>query len=121
MLNVVHNVQYFRWFERGRFEITDKVVPIRWCIEHKIAIPVVRNHCEYLYPATYGDELVVTTKHRISSRWTGTFTFEHGVSNAKTKIEVCQGWSEVTLVDSNTNRIIKNLPGEIWSRYQALA
>ena len=120
-MNVVHNVQYFKWFERGRLAIMEEVVPVRWGIEHRIAAPVIRNHCEYLHAATYGDELVVTTKHRLVSRWTGKFTFEHTISNAKSKLEVCNGWSEITLVDFDSNRIFKELPDEVWSRYLALS
>jgi YbgC/YbaW family acyl-CoA thioester hydrolase len=120
MLNMVHNIQYFKWFERGRLAIMEGVIPVRWGVEHNVVTPVVRNTCEYLHTATYGDELVVTTKHRIASRWTGRFTFDHAISNNGTKREVCIGQSEITLVDFETNRILKALPGEIWSRYQAL-
>jgi YbgC/YbaW family acyl-CoA thioester hydrolase len=120
MLNMVHNVQYFKWFERGRLAIVEGAISVRWGVEHDLVMPVVKNTCEYLHAATYEDELVVTTKHRITPRWTGRFTFDHAISKAGNKREVCIGRSEITLVDFKTNRILKVLPNEIWSRYQAL-
>ncbi len=120
LMNVVHNAQYFKWFEKGRLSILEAIVPVRWGIAHRIATPVVKNHCEYLTPATYGDELVITTRHRVLPRWTGTFTFEHSISDTRTKREICNGWGEVTVIDHTTNRILKELPDDIWRRYQAL-
>jgi YbgC/YbaW family acyl-CoA thioester hydrolase len=121
LMNVVHNVQYFKWFEKGRLMIMEEVISVQWGVEHRIAAPVVRNHCEYLHTATYGDELVVSTKHRIVPEWTGKLVFEHAISNAKTKQEVCVGGGEITVVDLETHRILKQLPDQIWNRYQALA
>lgn len=121
LMNVVHNVQYFKWFERGRLTIMNEVVPVSWGIENQIAAPVVSNFCEYLHTATYGDELVVTTRHRTLSRWEGKFGFDHSISNVKTKQEICRGRTEITVVDFKTNRIFKELPDLLQHRYRALA
>ncbi len=120
MMQVVHNAQYFRWFEKGRLAILEDVFPVAWAIENRVATPVVTNHCEYTSPAAYGDSLVVTTRHRIAAQWDGRFAFEHSISNTKTKVEVCAGHSEVTVLDMRTRSLIKEIPADIWDRYQAL-
>jgi acyl-CoA thioester hydrolase len=120
MMRVVHNSQYLKWFEKGRLNLLDDVIPLSWAIENGIAVPVVMNHVEYFSPAVYGDTLVVTTKHRLADRWDGRFLFEHSISNTKTKVELCAGQTAVTVIDLNSNSLIKEIPQEIWARYQAL-
>ena len=117
MMQVVHNSHYFRWFEKGRMAILEEVFPMPWAIENKIATPVVMNHCDYLWPAAYGDTLVVTTRHRKVDQWDGRFLFEHSVSNRKTKVELCRGSTEVTIVDLGSRRLVKEIPADIWQRY----
>lgn len=120
MMQVVHNSHYFRWFEKGRMAILEEVFPLPWAIENKIATPVVMNHCEYQWPATYGDTLVVTTRHRKAAVWNGRFLFEHTISNQKTKVELCHGRTEVTIVDLDSRRLVKQIPSDIWQRYQSI-
>lgn len=120
MMRVVHNSEYLRWFEKGRLGVLEEIMPISWAVENKIAMPVVMNHCEYLSPATYGDELIVTTRHRKVDHWDGRFTFEHSISNPRTKVELCSGKSAVTVVDFETGRLLKRVPDEAWERYLAL-
>jgi acyl-CoA thioester hydrolase len=120
MMRVVHNVQYLYWFERGRLAVLEDVFPMTWAIENRIATPVVMNRIEYRSPAAYGDELVVTTRHRKLERYDGRLLFEHSVSNHKTKAEVCAGESAVTVMELDTHRLVKSIPDEIWDKYQAL-
>lgn len=120
MMQVVHNSHYFRWFEKGRLQLFGEVVPISWAVEKKIAALVIMNHAEYLHPATYDDALVVTTQHRVKDRWDGRFLFNHSVSNAKTKIELCFGETAVTIVDLDSGQLVKEIPEDIWNCYLAL-
>ncbi len=120
MMQVVHNSEYFRWFEKGRLQLLNDVFPMSWAIENKIVTPVVMNHAEYLSPAAYGDVLVVTTKHTLADHWDGRFLFDHSISNAKTKVELSCGQSAVTVLDLNSHVLIKEIPKEVWDRYQAL-
>ena len=120
MMRVVHNSQYLIWFEKGRLKLLEDVIPLAWAVENGIAVPVVMNHIEYFSPAMYGDALVVTTKHKIAESWDGRFLFEHSISNVKTKVELAAGRTEVTVIDLKTNSLIKEIPDDIWARYQAL-
>ena len=120
MMQVVHNAQYFKWFELGRLEILQRFMTVEWAAAHGVAMPVVMNHCEYLAPAKFGDELVITTRHEPVERWSGRFGFTHSISNAKTKVELCNGASDVTVMDLKSLRVLKELPGEAWERYLKL-
>jgi YbgC/YbaW family acyl-CoA thioester hydrolase len=120
MMQVVHNSHYFRWFELGRLAIMEDIFPMSWALENRIATPVVMNHCDYLWPAVYGDALIVTTRHRIAERWEGRFSFDHSISNRGTKNELCRGRSEITVVNLATARLVKDIPPDAWARYQAL-
>ncbi len=120
MMQVVHNSQYLKWFEKGRLAVLEDVFPMSWAIENKIATPVVMNHCEYVAPATYGDTLIVTTRHRVVDHWDGRFLFEHSISNTKTKVELCYGQSAVTILDLDSRTLVKEIPQDVWERYLAL-
>jgi len=120
MMQVVHNAHYLTWFELGRLAVLEDVFPMAWAVEHRIATPVVVSHCEYLQPAVYGDELVVTTRHRILDRWEGRFHFDHAISHARTKRELATGWSAVTILDMATQKLVKEIPPDVWARYLAL-
>ena len=120
MMQVVHNSEYFRWFEKGRFQVLEELFPLEWAVANRVATPVVTNHCEYLKPAVYGDTLVVTTRHRLLERWDGRFQFDHSISNTRNKAEICSGQSAVTVVDMNTGTLVKEIPADVWQRYQNL-
>jgi YbgC/YbaW family acyl-CoA thioester hydrolase len=120
MMHVVHNAHYLRWFELGRLAVLEGVFPMAWAVANRIATPVVVNHCEYLQPATYGDELVVTTRHKLLERWEGRFRFEHAVSSVRSKQELATGWSEATVLDMAQGRLVKEIPPDLWARYLAL-
>lgn len=120
MLRVVHNAVYFTWFEKGRLQLLEEVFPVSWAIENRVATPVVMNRAEYLSPAAYGDRLVVSTRHGILDLWNGRLLFEHSISNAKTKVELCLGETAVTVLDLATGHLLKEIPEPIWKSYQAL-
>ncbi len=120
MMQIVHNTQYFRWFETGRLRILNRFIPVHVAMDLGLAVPVVMNHCEYLAPARYGDDLIVTTTHVVLPQWNGRFCFEHSISNEKTKIELCRGRSDVTVMTVADGRVLKGLPESIWAQYLEL-
>ena len=117
MMGVVHNSQYFNWFENGRMELMEEVIPMFWAIEHRVAAPVVENHCHYLRPARMGDDLVITTRHRVTPTWEGKLTFDHTLSHARTKQELAAGQAAVTLIDLTDHRPLREIPADLWQRY----
>ena len=120
MMGVVHNAEYLRWFERGRLALLEPAFSVGWAMEHGLAIPVVQHRVEYPSSAAFGDRLVVTSRHELQSRWSGRLVFEHSISNAKTKLEVCCGTTEVTVIDLEHKRPLKEIPEAAWQRYLSL-
>jgi len=119
-MGVVHNAQYFLWFEEGRLQISFEVLPLGEAIRRGVAMPVVHNSCHYQQPVRYGDELVLYTTHRLQTEYEGRLEFEHSLVHAATKVEAASGVTVATLVDFNTNELIVRWPDDLWQRYQAL-
>ena len=120
MMGVAHNAAYFYWFERGRLMLLEKVLPIPEAVRLALAFPVVLQSCEYLKPASYGDRLVLTTSHELLPCYEGLFTFHHSLINEKTKADIAEAQTDVAALDMRSGRLLRELPNEIWTRYQAL-
>jgi acyl-CoA thioester hydrolase len=120
MMGVIHNVEYFRWFEEGRLQIMLEVLPISEALALGVAMPVVENHCVYRTPARFGDVLTLVTTHRVSQRYEGSLRFEHSLVNGRNKIEIASGYAVATLVDMSNMQLVREWPADIWERYQNL-
>jgi YbgC/YbaW family acyl-CoA thioester hydrolase len=102
MMKVVHNVQFFYWFEMGRTQLMEEFMTLDASMKLGVAMPVVENQCLYRRPVRYGDPLLLITEHRRLSAWAGRLTFSHSLVLA-------------------TGRLVKEWPDDLWQRYQALA
>jgi len=120
MMGVVHNTQYFYWFEEGRLQIAIEVLPIAEAVRLGVAMPVVQNTCHYQKPVRFGDELVLYTTHRLQTEYQGRLTFEHSLVNVANKIEVARGETVTTLLDMKNNQLVKDWPADLWRRYRTL-
>ncbi len=120
MMGVIHNIEYFRWFEEGRFEILLDVLPMSEAIELGVAMPVIENQCFYKSPARFGDVLTLYTTHQMCSVYEGRLRFEHLLVNVGNKKEIASGYAEITLMDMTSMRLVKEWPDNLWRRYLAL-
>jgi acyl-CoA thioester hydrolase len=120
MMGVVHNVQYFYWFEEGRMQIAEEILPVAEAVRLHVGMPVTQNTCNYRKPVRYGDELVLYTTHRIQPVYEGRLAFAHSLVNTATKVEIANGTSVGTLVNMLTGQLVKEWPADIWQRYQEL-
>ena len=120
MMGVVHNGEFIRWFEEGRLRILLEVIPLECAQQRGIALPVIENRCKYHTFCRYGDRLVLTTSHRISSEYRGKLRFMHSLVNERTKVEVASGETVVTLVEFPSGNLIKQWPSDLWERYLCL-
>lgn len=120
MMGVIHNAQYFLWFEEGRLQIATEILPIAEAIKRHMAMPVVENVCRYHQPVRYGAELVLYTTHRLHPAYEGRLEFEHSLVDIHTKTEAASGLTVATLVDWHSRQLIKDWPADLWQRYQEL-
>ena len=47
MMGMVHNVQYFYWFEQGRMQILEELMSLDASMKLGVVMPVVENQCLY--------------------------------------------------------------------------
>jgi len=120
MMGVVHNSNFFLWFERGRLEIMLEVLPLEQAMQLGLFMPVVENLCHYRKPVKFGMPLLLFTSHRIQIAYNGRLVFSHYLIHEKTRAAMAYGQTALTLVDARTNKLVKEWPAEIWQRYQVL-
>lgn len=120
MMGVVHNSNYFLWFERGRLEIMQEVLSVAEAMKLGVFMPVVENLCHYRKPAKYGMPLLLYTSHHLQRTYQGRLVFSHYLIHEKLRTAMAFGQTAVTMVDAQTNKLLKEWPAEIWRRYQAL-
>ena len=121
MMGVVHNSNYFLWFERGRLEIMLEVLPVEEALRLGVFMPVVENLCHYRKPVKFGMPLLLYTSHNVQPNYEGRLVFNHYLIHEKLRIAMAFGQTAMTLVEAKTNKLVKEWPAEIWRRYQALA
>ncbi len=120
MMGVVHNCEYFHWFEEGRLQIMQEVIALQDATELGVAAPVVENICRYFKFAGFGDSLLLTTIHKIVPVYQGKLKFSHSLVNEKTREEIACGESTVTLIEFPSKKLLKEWPADLWVRYQNL-
>ena len=121
MMGMVHNVQYFYWFELGRMQIMEEFMSLDDSMQLGVAMPVVENRCLYKQPVRYGDPLILFTEHQCPSTWEGRLVFSHSLVHRKLKTEMASGRTTATLMDAATGRLVKEWPEDLWQRYLSLA
>jgi len=120
MMGVVHNSNYFLWFERGRLEIMLEVLPLEEALRLGVFMPVVENLCHYRKPVKFGMPLLLYTSHHVQAAYEGRLVFSHYLIHEKQRTAMAFGQTAMTLVNARTNQLVKDWPPEIWQRYQAL-
>jgi acyl-CoA thioester hydrolase len=120
MMGVIHNANYFLWFEQGRLQIMFEVLPLAEAIKLGVFMPVVENVCHYRKPVKFGMPLLLYTSHNIQPSYEGRLMFSHYLIHEKLRTPMAFGQTAMTLVDAQTNKLVKDWPAEIWRRYQLL-
>jgi acyl-CoA thioester hydrolase len=120
MMGVIHNSQYFLWFEEGRLEIMKEIISIEEAISRGFITPVIENKCEYKRYVKFGDPLILFTTHEKINVYEGRLIFFHSLVHQITKLEMASGYSAITIVDYKTGRLIKEWPQDLWKKYLEL-
>jgi len=120
MTGVIHNAEYFLWFEEGRMQIMRELISVEESLAQGVIPLVVRNSCRYRRPVRLGDELVLITAHGIVETYAGRLVFEHSLVDEKDKAETASGECHVTLFDMRKNQLVKTWPPHVWERYRNL-
>ena len=114
---VVYNVNYFKWFDEARLQIILEIISFDEIMSTGISFMIAENRCQYKNYASYGEDLVITTAHRLLPAYQGRFDFSHSVMHEKKKVEIASGSSSMIAVNHKTKQLVKELPDFIWQRY----
>lgn len=121
IMGVAHNAVYFYWFEKGRLALLWEIIPLDQAMRLGLGLPVVRQVCEYRKAVRHGDRLTLATTLTIAPQYEGRFIFHHSLVHESTKQEAAEAETTLTVLDMRTNRLLKELPIELWQRYRNLA
>lgn len=120
LMGVVHNCVYFEWFERGRLSIMNEALNFDDAKKLNIAVPVVRNSCEYQVPVRLGDSLELLTRHKIENPFSGKLEFTHELRNMRTGALHAYGECVCCVADIRTMKLVRSFTPEIAEKYLQL-
>lgn len=120
MMGVIHNANYFRWFEQGRLQILFEVLPLAEALQLGLFMPVVENSCHYRKPVKFGMPLLLYTSHHLQPAYEGRLVFSHYLIHERQRTAMAFGQTVMTFVEAATNKLIKDWPAGLWERYQGL-
>lgn len=104
-MGVVHNSNYFRYFERARCEIMRNIGVNYKDIETAgLIMPVIEQYAKYISPAYYDDLLIVRTT--ISEFPSVRMRFDYQVLKQQNGAEklLCQGFNVLAFMKSDSTR-----------------
>lgn len=112
--NVVHNANYFLYFDQGRFAVVDAFLRRERPPEVGAHLfLVLKTGCKYVKPAQLGDELIVETRMDHDARCeTARIELTHRILRARDKELLTEGFSTLGVCDRKY-RLLYALPAEI--------
>jgi len=115
---VVWHGHYVGWFEVGRNDLTERfhIGPLQ-LKEKNLLAPVVELNCEYKFPATYGESLIIqTTMERTE---VAKLIFHYRVLSQGNGKVLATGSTTHVLTDLNGN-LLYRVPPEVLERIEAM-
>ena len=116
--SVVWHGHYVGWFEVGRNDLTERfhIGPLQ-LKEKNLLAPVVELNCEYKFPATYGESLIIqTTMERTE---VAKLIFHYRVLSQGNGKVLATGSTTHVLTDLNGN-LLYRVPPEVLERIEAM-
>lgn len=116
--SVVWHGHYVGWFEVGRNDLTERfhMGPLQ-LKEKNLLAPVVELNCEYKFPATYGESLLIqTTMERTE---VAKLIFHYRVLSQRDGKVLTTGSTTHVLTDLNGN-LLYRVPPEVLEKIEAM-
>lgn len=113
-MGVVHNSNYYRFFERGRIELMRYLgVSYKKMEDEGVMMPLVDQYAKYLKPAYFDEELIVRTS--INTVPAVKIRFDYQVLREKEGKEeiLCEGYNTLAFIDERSR---KPHPCPLWIR-----
>ena len=112
--NIVHNVNYFRYFDRGRFMLVDRFLRRERPPEiGRYLFLVLKTACKYQVPAFLGDELLLETSftcdlEQVSSQ----VNLDHQLFHSAKGSPICRGTTTLGICD-RAYRLVYRMPEDV--------
>ncbi|MBO7277872.1 MAG: acyl-CoA thioesterase [Bacteroidales bacterium] len=113
-MGVVHNSNYYRFFERGRIELMRYLgVSYKKMEDEGVMMPLIDQYAKYLKPAYFDEELIVRTS--INTVPAVKIRFDYQVLREKEGKEeiLCEGYNTLAFIDERSR---KPHPCPLWIR-----
>lgn len=106
LMGVVHHSNYFDWFDIARLEVLNNM-GIDMKKKYDFQMPVVNVQCEYLFPARFGDQLVVSAVPEETS--VARYKFHFTVKNKKTRRLIAKA-TTVSVLNKKKGGLVLRVP-----------
>lgn len=120
MMGVVHNSVYLDWFERGRFQIMNDIMPFADMLKLGVTVAIRESKYTFENAVRTNEKLTVITRHKIDEPYSGRLEFTHELINPDTKTTHASCECLCVLINSQTGELVRNPPDEIRKRYLEL-
>lgn len=116
--SVAWHGHYVGWFEVGRNDLTERfhIGPLQ-LKEKNLLAPVVELNCEYKFPATYGESLLIQTMMERTE--VAKLIFHYRVLSQGNGKVLATGSTTHVLTDFNGN-LLYRVPPEVLERIEAM-
>lgn len=105
-MGIMHNSNYFRFFEIGRNELM-RELGVRYIeVESRgIIMPIIEQYCKYIKPAFYDDNLIIRTS--IDKIPRSSIVFNYIILRQKgdrSLEEICKGYNILAFLDKESKK-----------------
>jgi acyl-CoA thioester hydrolase len=104
-MGIVHNSNYFRYFEMGQVELMRYIgVSYKTMEDEAIMMPLIEQYAKYLKPAYFDEELIIRTTLQQMPKVKIRFDYKVlRISEGKEEI-ICEGYNLLAFISEKTRR-----------------
>ncbi|MDR3281147.1 MAG: acyl-CoA thioesterase [Synergistaceae bacterium] len=113
-MGVVHNANYLSWFELARTELCRNFgKPYKGWEIQGYYLPVIEAHCNYKYPATYDDVVLLFCRVPVEQIKPHSVLFEYRAMLDPDRL-LAEGWTKHAFVNAESKIYRKNNLFQKW-------
>ncbi len=104
-MGIVHNSNYFRYFEIGRIELMRHLgVSYKTMEDNGIMMPLIEQYAKYLKPAYFDEELIIRTS--LEQMPIVKIRFDYKILRKKEEKEelICEGYNILAFINETTRK-----------------
>lgn len=104
-MGIVHNSNYFRYFEIGRIELMRHLgVSYKTMEDNGIMMPLIEQYAKYLKPAYFDEELIIRTSLEQIPMVKIRFDYKVLRKNEGKEEMICEGYNVLAFINEKTRK-----------------